>query len=178
MTLVDADKPRFQGHTEYAYGDENGGYSFKLIPPGRYVIQLRYDGMMTSQHRPFPVIYYPGTADRSQARVFTIAEGEQVDLDIEVPPLPSEIEIRGQVVWPDGKPASAVKVSYGADAVAYTVTVDEEGRFSFKVYNGITIGLSAYVETAKGQYVRADGGQIVVGVNTEPIKLVLRPTSP
>lgn len=176
LTLVDADKPRFTGHTDYAYGDENGGYSFKLIPPGRYVIHLRYDGMMTSQHRPFPVIYYPGTTDKSQAHIFPIKEGDAVDLDIKVPPLPPESEIRGQVVWPDGKPAPTAKVGYGTDGVSYAVSVDEEGRFSFKVYNGITIGISAYVETAPRQYVRANGPTIIVGVNIEPIKLVLRPS--
>lgn len=178
LTLIDVDKPRFQGYTDYAYGDENGDYSFKMIPPGRYVILLRYDGMMTSQHRPFPVIYYPGMADKSQARVFTIQEGETIDLEIKVPPLPAETEIRGQVVWPDGKPASAANVGYMIpnDSVFYGLKLDEAGRFSFKAYNGMTLGVGATFEVAKGKYAQGNSGPFVVGVNTEPIKLVLTPS--
>lgn len=173
LFIMVADKEKYRGHWNSAYSDENGAYSFKLIPPGRYVLQMRYDGM-TSQNRPFPVMYYPGTLDKSQARIFTIEEGETTDLDINVPPLPSESEIRGQVVWPNARPAMNAKVGYGTAGISYAVPVDETGRFSFKAYDGLTIGLSAYVETAKGQYVRADGGQILVGVNNEPIKLVLQ----
>ena len=180
LTLVDVDKPRFQGHTDYAYGDENGGYSFKLIPPGRYVLLLRYDGMLTSQHRPFPVIYYPGVTEKSQAHVFTITEGHAIDLDIKVPPLPAESEIRGQVVWPDGRPAATANVGYMIpnDSVFYGLKLDEAGRFSFKAYEGLTLGVSASVEVTKGKWANAHSGPIVVGVNTEPIKLVLTPRAP
>lgn len=180
LTLIDADKPRYQGHTDYAYGDENGDYSFKLIPPGRYVIQLRYDGMPTSQHRPFPVIYYPGVADKSQARVFTIREGDTIDLDIKVPPLPAETEIRGQVVWPNGKPAPTARVGYimPNDTVFYGVPVDEQGRFTVKVYNGLTIGFQAAVEIAKDKTIYVSSGPIVAGVNTEPVRLVLQSAQP
>ena len=172
LFIMLADKEKYQGHWDAQYADENGAYSFKMIPTGRYVMQIRYDGM-TSQTRPFPVMYYPGTPDKSQARVFTIAEGDTIDLDVKVPPLPAEIEIRGQVVWPDGKPATTAKVHYGADGISHSVPVDEEGRFSFKAYNGLTIGVSAFVEIAKDKYVRANAGPIVVGVNTELIRLIL-----
>ena len=175
IVLIQANKERYNGYVDYAYADENGAYSLKLIPTGRYVLEIRYDGL-TSQNRPFPKMYYPGTPYKAQARVFAIEEGQTIDLDIQVPPLPTESEIRGQVVWPDGKLAANAKVNYGADAVSYTVPVDEEGRFRFKAYDGVTIGLSTYVETAKGQYARANGPTITVGANTEPIKLVLRPS--
>jgi len=175
--IMAADKEKYRGHWDAAYADENGAYSFKLIPAGRYVLKIRYDGT-TSQKRPFPVMYYPGTSDKSQVRVFTIQEGDTIDLDIKVPPLPAEIEIRGQVVWQDGKPAAAARVAYGTDGISYVVPVDAEGRFSFKVYNGLTVGLSGWIETAGRQHVRADAGPIIAGVNTEPIKLVLRAPQP
>ena len=179
IVLIQADKERYQGYADYAYADEDGSYSFKLIPEGRYVLQIRYDGM-TGQNRPFPVMYYPGTADKSQARVFTIKEGETIDLDIKVPPLPSEVEIRGQVVWPDGKPATTANVGYMVpkDSVFYGIKVDEAGRFSFKAYTGLTLTVSASVEVTKGKFANAHSGPIVAGVNTEPIKLVLTPPSP
>jgi hypothetical protein len=179
IMLSEADKEWYRGYVDHAYTEEDGEYSFKLIPEGRYVLQMRYDGM-TSQTRPFPVMYYPGTPDKSQARVFTIKEGETVDLDIKVPPLASEVEVRGQVVWPDGKPATTAHVGYMVpkDSIFYGVKVDEAGRFSFKAYEGLTLGVSASVEVTKGKYANAHSDPIVVGVNTEPIKLVLMPPSP
>ncbi|HEY5837874.1 MAG TPA: carboxypeptidase-like regulatory domain-containing protein [Pyrinomonadaceae bacterium] len=179
IVLIQADKERYQGYADYAYAEEDGSYSFKLIPEGQYVLQIRYDGM-SSQNRPFPVMYYPGTPDKSQARVFTIKEGETIELDIKVPPLPSEVEVRGQVAWPDGKPASTANVGYMVpkDSVFYGVKVDEAGRFSFKAYTGMTLSVSASVEVTKGKHANAHSGPIVAGVNTEPIKLVLTPPSP
>lgn len=179
IVLIQADKKRYQGYADYAYVDEDGLYSFKLIPNGRYVLQIRYDGM-TSQKRPFPEMFYPGTLDKSQARVFTIQEGETIDLDIKVPPLPAEIEIRGQAIWPDGKPATTAKVGYMMrdDSIFYGIEVDGAGRFSFKAYEGLTLGVSASVEITKGKYASTNAGPIVVGVNTEPIKLVLTSPSP
>jgi hypothetical protein len=175
IVLIQADKERYQGYADYAYADEDGSYSFKLIPEGRYVLQIRYDGM-TGQNRPFPVMYYPGTADKSQARVFSIKEGETIDLNIKVPPLPPEVEISGQVVWPDGKPATTANVGYMVpkDSIFYGIKVDEQGRFSFKAYEGLTFGVSASVEVTKGKYASANAGQIVAGVNTEPIRLILQ----
>jgi metalloproteinase inhibitor 2 len=179
IVLIQADKERYQGYADYAYADEDGAYGFKLIPEGRYVLQMRYDGM-SSQNRPFPVMYYPGTPDKSQARVFTINEGDAINLDIKVPPLPSEIEISGQVVWPDGKPGTTANVGYMVpkDSIFYGLKVDEQGRFSFKAYQGQTLGVSASVEVTKGKFANAHSAPITVGVNTEPIKLVLIPPSP
>lgn len=174
IVLIQADKERYQGYADYAYTEEDGSYSFKLIPEGSYVLQMRYDGM-SSQNRPFPVMYYPGTPDKSQARVFTIKEGETIDLDIKVPPMPSDVEIRGQVVWPDGKPATTANVGYMAkDSIFYGIKVDEQGRFSFKAYEGLNLGISATAEVAKGKYANAHSGPVVAGVNTEPMKLVLQ----
>ncbi len=177
LRVMAADKERHQGYVDWAYADETGAYSFKMVPAGRYLIQMRYDGM-SSQTRPFPVIYYPGTPYKSQARVFTIQEGDTIDLDIKVPPLPAEVEIRGQVVWPDGKPAAKARVIYllPLEGIANSVEVDEEGRFRFKAYHGLAFVIGASVEVDKTKTVSGDSGPIVTGVNTQPIKIVL--TSP
>jgi hypothetical protein len=171
LSIILADKN--QGRSDVAFADENGVYRFKMIPPGRYVIQIRHDGM-TNQTRPFPVMYYPETPDKSQARVFTIQEGDTIDLDIKVPPLSAESEIRGQVVWQDGKPAATARLyMLFSDGNAYGVKVDEEGRFSVKVYNGLRVVLSATAEITKDKHASGDSGPIVAGVNTEPIRLIL-----
>ena len=56
---------------------------------------------------------YPGVADRSQAKIFISREGEAVEnYDIQVPPLPPELEVRGVVTWSDGRPAPTARVGY------------------------------------------------------------------
>jgi hypothetical protein len=64
------------------------------------------------------------------------------------------------------------------DSIFYGIKVDEAGRFSFKAYTGLTLTVSAGFEVEKGKYVNAYSPPIVVGVNTEPIKLVLTAPSP
>lgn len=75
---------------ERAETDVTGGYDVKRLPPGEYLIGLRFDGL-TSQDRAFPRIYHPGVKDPSQATIINLEEGENVtDYDLHLPPLPSE----------------------------------------------------------------------------------------
>ncbi|HMH43043.1 MAG TPA: carboxypeptidase regulatory-like domain-containing protein, partial [Pyrinomonadaceae bacterium] len=151
--MIEADKERYRGHWDAAYSDEEGKYSFNLIPPGRYVLIIRYDGM-TSQNRPFPTIYYPGVSDKSQAKVFAIGEGQVVDnYDLQVPPMPTEGDVQGIVVWADGRPAAGARVEYemSGQAIMYGAKVDEQGHFSFKAYQDLKLTLRASIEIEKGK---------------------------
>jgi hypothetical protein len=170
--MIEADKEKYRGHWDAAYADDDGKYSFKFIPAGRYVLQIRFDGL-TSETRPFPLMYYPGVADRSQAKVFTFREGEVENFDIEVPPLPPESEIRGVVIWSDGRFAPTARVEFEFGAIVYGAPIDNQGRFSFKAYQSLTLVLRASAEIEKGKYVYSDWARITVGMNDQPIKLVL-----
>jgi hypothetical protein len=172
--MGDADKEKYHGHFDYAYADEEGKYSFILIPPGHYVLGIRFDGM-TSQNRPFPVTYYPGVSDRSQAEVFTIVEGQRIDFDLQVPPLPAEENIKGVVVWSDGRPAAAARVGYEVrgNAIMYDAKVDDEGHFSFKAYQGLRLALRASIEIEKGKSEYSNWVEVTAGTNLDPVKLVL-----
>jgi len=173
--MIDADKERYRGHWDAAYSDEEGGYVFKLIPPGRYILIIRYDGM-TSQNRPFPTMFYPGVSDRSQARVFTVREGQILDsFDLQIPPMPAEYNVRGIVVWPDGKPAPGARVGYevSGEGIIYGATMDDQGRFEFKAYEGLKLTLRASIEIEKGKYAYSNWAGVTVGANLEPVKLVL-----
>lgn len=173
VVLIEFDKERYRGHSETAYSDEEGRYAFKRIPPGRYVLSIRFDGM-TSQQRPFPQTYYPGVGEKSQATVITLAEGQRFEkYDLQVPPLPLEYDVEGVVFWADGKPASTAGVGYGAEGVSYAVKVDEQGRFSFKAYEGLKLGTSASVELKNGIHIRSNGVYVLVGPGLESIKLII-----
>lgn len=167
-------KERYMGHWDAAYSEEDGSYGFRRIPPGNYVLSIRFDGM-TDPQRPFPPTYYPGVSEKLQATVVTIKAGQQLEnYDLKVPPLPLEYYVSGTVLWASGKSAPDARVGYGVGhGVAYNVKVDEQGRFSFKAYDGLRLFLSAQAEPEKGKYVRSNDVEIIVTAGLPPIKLIL-----
>jgi hypothetical protein len=172
--LAEADKERYQGYFESAYSDEDGKYRFKQVPPGRYVLTIRFDGL-TSQNRPFPQTYFPGVGEKSQATVISLKEGQKIDAyDLQVPPLPPESEVEGQVLWSDGTPAANARVSYsGGEPIIYSAAIDKDGRFRFKAYNGMRLGLSASIEPETGKYISSNKVDVLVGPGLESVKLIL-----
>ena len=163
------------GHGDIVYSDQEGRYEFKRIPPGRYVLVIRNDGL-TSQVRPFPALYYPGVADIAQATVIHVGEGEVIDnYDLRLPPPLTEHTIEGVVTWADGQPASNAYFGYMmiGDAVFYSVKLDQQGHFSFKVYNGVKVTLRASLELEKGKSVYSDWVEVPAVGDSKGIKIVL-----
>lgn len=174
IAITEVGQEHYQGYWEYAYSDEDGRYRFKLVPPGRYVLSIRFDGL-TDQQRPFPQTYFPGVREKSQATVISLKEGQQIAAyDLTMPPLPLESDIEGQVLWAGGKPAANARVGYsGGEPVIYGAVVDKDGRFRFKAYDDLKISLSASVESEKGKYIQSNNVTLLVGPNLEPVKLIL-----
>ncbi|HKO98911.1 MAG TPA: carboxypeptidase regulatory-like domain-containing protein [Pyrinomonadaceae bacterium] len=174
ITLMEFDKEWYKGYVDYSYSDEEGRYRFKRIPPGKYVLSIRFDGM-TNQNRPFPVIYYP-FGDRTQAKIFSIERGQTIaDFNLEMPPLPLEFEVSGDVVWSDGKPAVGAVANYivEKEAVSYLANKNGESHFSFKAYEGLKLSLSASIKTADGTTVYSDHVQVTVAPGAPLVRLVL-----
>jgi len=172
--LIEFDKERYRGHSDAAYSDQEGRYAFKLIPPGRYVLSIRFDGM-TSQNRPFPAMYYPGVSDRTQAKVITVGKGQTIaNYDLEMPALPLEHEVAGSVVWSTGKPAVDARVEYMlvGDAVSYSTKTDG-ANFSFKAYEGLRLSMRASIELEKGTYVYSEWVMVTVAPGLTAVKLIL-----
>ena len=172
--LMNADKPKYQGHWDAAYADEEGKYLLKRIPPARYVLMVRFDGL-TGQNRPFPATYYPGVSELSQAKVFSIEEGQIETHDLIMPPLPRESEIQGTVTWSNGTPATTARVEYmeaNAGVVVYGAKVDDQGRFTIKAYDGLKLGLRATIERS-GKHLYSNSVQVTVGAGREQVKLVI-----
>jgi hypothetical protein len=172
--LSEFDKERYRGHSDAAYSDAEGRYAFKQIPPGRYVLTIRFDGM-TSQNRPFPLIYYPGVSNRSQAKVITMTEGQTINFDLEMPSLPLENEVVGSVVWSNGKPAVGARVGYMVvgDSVSYAIKNEDGGRFSLKAYQGLRLVMSASFDLEKGKQVYSDWVEVTVMPGLPLVKLIL-----
>jgi hypothetical protein len=175
ITLMEFDKERYRGYVDYSYSDEGGHYAFKRLPPGKYVLAIRFDGM-TSQNRPFPTIFYPGFTDRSQAKIFSIGKGQSIaGFNLEMPPLPLEFEVAGQVVWSDGKPAVGARVSYlvANDSVSYLANKNGESNFSFKAYEGLKLALNASIEPTTGKAIYSEWVHVTVAPGAPLVRLVI-----
>jgi hypothetical protein len=157
------------------YSDKDGLYEFKAIPSGRYALGVWFDGL-DNQNRPFQQVYYPGVENIDQATVVTIDDGEKVEMDDLVLPSPrAEHSVEGVVEWPDGRPVPNAGIEYlTVDAPAgYGAKADQEGRFSFKVYDGLKIRIRARGEIEWGKYVYSDWGEAsVIGENAR-VKIIL-----
>jgi hypothetical protein len=163
------------GYGNIVYSDQQGRYEFKSLPPGRYVLCIRFDGL-TSQVRPFPIVYYPGVREIGQATVIQVGEGEEVEnFDLRLPPLPKEHTIEGTVMWSDGQPAPNAYVGYmmTRHSVSYAIKLDQQGHFSFKVYNGISVTMQASFEIEKGKFVYSDWVEVPATGDRKGIKIVL-----
>ena len=171
--MLDADKEKYRGHWDAAYADDDGKYSFKFIPAGRYVLQIRFDGL-TSQTRPFPTMYFPGVTDKAQARIFAVAEGQTLVHDLVMPPLASEYEVRGTVTWSNGLAVPDARLGYEMpnEAIIYGAKIDDQGRFKFKSYEGLRLVIRAIVER-KGQTFYSNSVTVNVANESAPVKLVM-----
>ena len=173
IMIITAGKERYQGYWNAATSNDQGVYEFSRIPPGRYVLHVRYDGT-TSQFRPFPKMYYPGVSDRGQATVIEIGEGQRLeDYNLTMPDLPRERTIEGNVISSDGRLLTNAKVAYGADAVIYSVPMVEPGRFRLQVYEGVKIGLQAQVEVGNEKRVSSDWLEVPATGDMTGVKLVI-----
>ena len=169
IILMEFGKEKYRGYTNDAYSDKEGKYEISQVPPGRYILQIRSDGL-TSQTSPFPVLYYPNTTDPKQASVIEIADGQLIEkYNLYLPAVPKEYLVEGVVVRPDGQPLPDARVDYTSEAVSYSVRVDGHGQFSFKTYEGVTVSVRAVFEN-KDKHLYSD--RVLVNGPTK-LKLVV-----
>jgi carboxypeptidase family protein len=163
VMLYSADAPnRYSGFSMNATTDDQGQYKMGLIPPGNYKLSVNYDGPSDKQPaeliKSFPLVYYPGVLSADQAGVIVVGESAKVEgIDFRAPAL-IERTIEGAVLWPDGRPATnAQLICYlHGGRVRPPVKIDEQGHFSFKIYEGMDAFLVAEIEIEKGKWMRGE----------------------
>jgi protocatechuate 3,4-dioxygenase beta subunit len=159
--------------------DSEGRYEMKLLPPGRYLLGVRIYGSAGATYAPFPRTYYPGVGDANRATTITVAEGQRIGLnDLILPPRLVERILNGIVVDTAGRPINGATVwlkenEYQDHDMPYRKETDSEGRFSFKVYEGINYRLSAYLDMDEGKRKQAEHF-IRVSSDAEIVSLVLK----
>lgn len=167
----------------YVRTDKEGRYVMKLLKPSRYHLGVRIAGSAGATYVPYPQIYYPGVKERSDATIISIAEGQRIELDeLVLGPRFIERTLNGTVVDEDGKPVAAATVwlkerQYIDSDMPYRRETDNEGRFSFPVYEGIKYSLNAYLDIADRREKSSAPFELVISSNQEPVKLVLKKVS-
>jgi hypothetical protein len=78
-------------------------------------------------------------------------------------------------VWSDGKPVRNASIKYLEINVpiAYTVEPDKEGRFSFKLYDGLKIRMYAIVDVGKEKSRYSDSVEVAATGEDIKVKLVI-----
>ena len=169
-----------KAYPNFVRTDKEGRYVMKLLKPGRYHLGVRITGSAGSTYVPYPQTYYPGVKDRSQATVITITEGQRIELDeLVLPARFIERTLNGIVINLDGTPVAGAVVwlkerQYNDSDMPYRRETDNEGRFSYPVYEGIKYELNAYVDSADRREKSSAPLEVVITSNPEPIKIVVK----
>ena len=168
-----------EGYSTFVTTDKEGRYEIKLVRAGRYVFGVRIYGSAGSTYVPFPRTYYPGVGEAEHATVISVAEGQRVDLnDLILPPRFVERILNGIVVDTAGRPVGGATLwlkekEYQDRDMPYRTETDSEGRFSFKVYQGIHYDLKASLEISEDKRKEVERS-IQISPNAETIRLVLK----
>src|SRR5687767_2951038 len=175
IALCNPEEKKYRCGLYIAYSDKAGLYEFKAIPPGRYALGAWFDGL-NIQKRAFQQLYHPGVENIDQATIVTIDDGEKVVMSDLVLPFPLvERRVEGVVEWPDGKPVPSAGIEYLSLNVpaGYGAKADQQGRFSFKVSDGVKLKVRARGEIEWGKYIYSDWVEASVTGEDVMVKIVL-----
>ena len=164
----------FAAERIYVYVDQDGSYNLKWLPPGRYIIAVNAD------HRlPYPVTYYPGVQDISQAAAITVEGSQQlqdINFLLDRPTLSPRL-VNGAVVWADGSPAAGAHINLLVAKYPWiapgSISADEEGHFSLYGYEGVKYLLRAWATAKDKGEMHAEPIEVSPAENAKRIRLVL-----
>ena len=168
------------GSPSYVRTDTEGRYEMKLVRPGRYLLGVRIVGSAGATYVPFPQTYYPGVSDEAGATIITLKEGQHFEAnDLVLPPRFVERQLNGVVLDSFGQPVRGAtvwlkEIQYKDSDMPYRRETDQDGRFSFPVYEGLKYRLNAYLDRKEGARPESGDFHVVISSNPEIIKLVLR----
>lgn len=170
-------KDQHSGYSNGVSSDEEGRYQLKLVPPGRYKLIVNHGGA-PGEFKPFPPFHYPSVTNADQAEVIALGESAKVErIDFHLP-TPNQRTVDGVVLWPEGKPAATAELICFMEGqrIRAPIKLDEQGRFSFKGFEGVVLHLIAQIEIEKGKWLRSEVKLAEKG-DFKEIKLVLAPVA-
>jgi hypothetical protein len=182
LTLADQDENNPNPQAFYAFADDNGFYEFKSIPPGKYLLGIRLTAIRDPGFA-YPRTFYPGVSNSRDAKVFNLGPGEKMSgVDFVLPPKLELRTVEGIVVWPDGKPVPKARVGTMITEYPYSFAwgascaTDDAGRFSCKLFDGLSYWINAVVNMPEGKQMHAEPVDLPKNGGVKELKLVV--TSP
>ena len=164
---------------------EDGTYLIKGLKPGRYLIGVRLDDYICNDcaDAEFKKTLYPGVANETRAKQVIVGFGKLVEkIDLKLSSRYVRREIKGKVVFKDGRPAGNVSVRFVArtpdlkrNGITFIKT-DTNGYFSITAYDGHAYLIGASTDQRYGTE-HAEAKAVVVKVSPgkalEELRLVL-----
>jgi hypothetical protein len=182
LDVVAADHPGEPAsfHIEKPVTDAAGRFELADVPPGRYLLAVGLT-LPRDAATSYPTTFYPATPAFERARVIEVGPGAHVQLDpLRLPDPLARHTLTGTVVGSDGAPVGAVtvvlNVPRGAQAAGATRT-DDQGRFSFRVFEGLTYTVRAFYnvpDDPQRRQVQTSEAVRIAGPPA-PLRLVLSP---
>jgi hypothetical protein len=158
-----------------------------LVAPGKYLLTINPNGCHNNQEIQYGRMFYPGVANKDDARIITVGENEEVVLKKFklLPPL-QDRWFSGVVISPDGAPAAGATVFMRQKGVPLPqclglnseVKTDSTGRFRIRGYHPYTYVIRAYVETGSDtprKRLLSEGAEIRPESPQDGIRLSLEP---
>jgi hypothetical protein len=181
LDVVAADHPREPPsfYIEKAVTDGAGRFELADVAPGRYLLAVGLTLAMDAEVS-YPTTFYPGTPMLERARPIEIGAGTHVELDpLRLPDALARHTLSGTIVRPDGTPMSGVGVSLSGPRAAQAaagIATDAQGRFSFRVFEGVTYTVHAYYNAPDAPQRQLRTFEVVrIAGPPAPLRLVLSP---
>jgi Carboxypeptidase regulatory-like domain len=166
--------------------DANGNFRFENMQSGEYLLGHEAWGDSPSNYTPYPAYYYPGSTDRSQAQILTLAPKQILkDLNLTLPPPHKKRNITIKIVMSDGGPpgSNLLQIFSQNDLIRNLEGGEHKGVFVFEGYQEREYEFSARYwvdnlggggEVGEKLIARPDPVKLLPGKNNVEIKLILR----
>ncbi len=161
------------------YSDDQGRYKFDWLASGNYLVAMNDRNQPGTYDPPYARSYLPGVTAKQQATVISIIEGQQVKVgDFQLPPPLVPRTIQGVALLPDGSPAAyaLVRFEFTEREWLEIVSADEQGHFTFKIFDGYKYLVAAELrKEVQGVWGATHSAiaEVVGGQTNGPIRLVV-----
>ena len=141
---------------KYANRDKNE-FFFNVVPAGKYLLSINPNNCPYPTNG-FPTMYFPGVADKSNSKIITVNDGENLRLeDFRILPMLKDRWFSGGVLYQDKTPAINVNVRLldgnmsKCNGFQMEVRTDEFGRFRVKGFETYEYKIDASTDRKQGQ---------------------------
>jgi hypothetical protein len=155
--------------------EESGVFRVGALPPNRYILSI--SPYWPRDFSPYTLLYYPSSTSPEGARIFEIAEGQQIGhVDFAVRRLP-KLKLQARVTWPDGQAEvdTEICIAYPPTDSLCSGTTDGNGVADVEVFGRSRIRAWAqkFVDAGPEGYWMHYGDEVELDTDKLPQRLDL-----